>query len=251
MRRSLVVVYGVLSYLAFLAVFGALAGFVANAGPSRGIDTGPSAPLPVALTTDLCLVGVFGVTHSVMARRWFKERWTRIVPPCIERSTYVLVTTLTFALLIWQWQTMPIIVWSLEHPAARMVLGAISGFGVLLVVGATFLTSHFDLFGLRQVVLYARGIPYFAVPFQERGLYKRVRHPMMLGVLLWLWAAPTMSVGHLAFSGAMSLYIAIGIVLEERGLARELGAPYLAYRARVRALIPFPKPRRRGDGTSL
>jgi methanethiol S-methyltransferase len=183
-------------------------------------------PVVASLAIDLGLVALFGVPHSVMARRWFKDRLVRIIPAAAERSTYVLVASVTLDVLLWQWRPVSTAVWSVEAPAVRAVIWGASGAGVLLVVYSTFLTDHFDLFGLRQVWLYARGRPYSPVPFTERNLYRHVRQPMMLGMLLWFWSTPTMSVGHLAFAAGMSAYIFAGVALEERDLASRLGKAY-------------------------
>ncbi len=235
MWRALVLGYGILAYACFLATFAALFLFANNLGIVRGIDAGATADTSTALAIDVALIAVFGVTHSILARPAVK----RHLRPEIERSTYVMVANATLALVVWQWRAIPAPVWSVAVPA--VVYWLVVGAGVALIMWSTFLTDHFDLFGLRQTWLYARGVPYTPVPFVERWLYTRVRHPMMLGVLVWLWAMPVMSVGHLVFSLGMTAYILIGVALEERGLAANLGAPYVAYRRRVRAFWPFPR----------
>jgi protein-S-isoprenylcysteine O-methyltransferase Ste14 len=239
MSRVLVLAYGVVAYLGFLGVFAAAVAFVGNVGVVRGIDAGPQEGMGQALVVDLALIALFGVSHSVMARGRFKERLVRVLPAAAERSTFVLVTDLTLGLLLWQWRPMPASVWDVESGFGRSALWALSAVGVLLVVYSTYLTDHFDLFGLRQVWLHARGRPYAAVPFQERSLYRYVRHPMMLGILLWFWATPTMSVGHLVFAAGMSVYVLVGVTLEERELSRHLGDEYRRYRARVGRFVPW------------
>jgi methanethiol S-methyltransferase len=239
MSRALVLLYGVVTYLGFLGVFVAAVAFVANVGVVRGIDAGVQERIGPALGVDLALIALFGLSHSVMARWWFKERLVRVLPAAAERSTFVLVTNLTLGLLLWQWRPMPATVWDVEPSFGRSALWALSAAGVLLVVYSTYLTDHFDLFGLRQVWLHARGRPYAPVPFQERSLYRYVRHPMMLGMLLWFWATPTMSVGHLVFAAGMSVYVLVGVTLEERELARHLGDEYRRYRSRVGRLVPW------------
>ena len=239
MRRAFALGYGIVAYLGFVGVFVALADFVAQQGLLRGIDEGTRVAWAAALAVDLALLALFGISHSLLARPWCKRLWRWAIPTVLERSTYVLVANLALALVVWQWRPMPQAVWHVDVPAARATLWGIHLLGVVILVVATFQTDHFDLFGLRQVWLHARGRRYTPVPFQERGLYRRMRHPMMAGMLLWMWSAPTMSVGRLAFAAAMSGYIAIGIVLEERDLTRTLGAPYQAYRRRVRAVIPL------------
>jgi protein-S-isoprenylcysteine O-methyltransferase Ste14 len=233
----LVLAYGVAAYLAFLAVFAATVAFVGNAG-AIGIDARAQPGTGPALIIDLALIALFAVPHSAMARAGFKARLSRALSPAAERSTYVLVASVTLGLLLWQWRALPASVWDVESSAARAVPWALSGAGVMLVVHSTFLTDHFDLFGLRQVSLHARGLPYSPLPFRERGLYRYVRHPMMIGVLLWFWATPTMSVGHLVFAGGMSLYILVGVSLEERDLLRGLGDEYRRYQERVGRFLP-------------
>jgi len=228
--RWLVLGYGVVCYVVFVAAFVAMALFAANAGIVRGIDQPPAGSLLV----DLALIALFGVSHSVLARPWAKRR----LPVVIERSTYVLVASAALALIVWQWRAQPQLVWHVTAPAARAAIWAAWFAGAAIVLVSTFLTDHFDLFGLRQVWLHARGVPYAPVPFVERWLYRVVRHPMMSGLVLWLWATPDGTVGHVVFAAAMSLYVVVGVAFEERGLSRAHGAAYDAYRERVPAFVP-------------
>jgi protein-S-isoprenylcysteine O-methyltransferase Ste14 len=234
MRRIVVLTYGAVAYVAFVVVFAAMFLFANNLGIVRGIDAPPGGSLAI----DLALVAVFGVSHSVLARPAMKRALAAIVPPVVERSTYVLVASATLALTVWQWRSAPQVIWDVTQPALRWAIWAVSGVGAVMIVSSTFLTNHFDLFGLRQVWLNWLGRAYTPVPFVERSLYRHVRHPMMLGLCVWLWATPRMTLGHLVFSAAMTAYILVGIVFEERGLVRELGAPYEDYRRRVPALVP-------------
>jgi protein-S-isoprenylcysteine O-methyltransferase Ste14 len=171
-----------------------------------------------------------------MARPWFKRRWTRLVPAPAERSTYVLFASLALALLFWGWQPVNGTVWTRSGPGAAALL-ALQFAGWIVALGATFTISHCDLFGLRQAWVRARGAGYRPVPFTERGLYRRIRHPLMTGFVIVFWAAPTMSVGHLLFAAAATGYILVGIAFEERDLLAGLGEEYRSYRARVPALI--------------
>jgi len=239
MLRLLALVYGVVAYLAFLAVFAACVAFVANLGFVRGIDGGEPGAVMVSVAIDFGLVALFGVPHSVMARDWFKRGLVRVVPRAAERSTYVLVASATLGLLLWQWRPAPTTVWSVDASTVRAALWGLSGVGVALVVYSTFLTDHFDLLGLRQVWLHARRQPYVPIPFSERGVYRIVRHPMMVGILLWFWATPSMSLGHLVFTAGMSTYIFVGTALEERDLSRHLGEAYVKYRTRAGRYIPW------------
>ena len=241
--RWLGFVYGLLAYVAFSAVVLAYVPFLANVGPLRGIDQGPPTPLALAIAIDLGLLTLFGVSHSLMARPWFKERWARIVSVPMERSTYVLVASLMLALVLWQWRSLPAVVWDVQSEAVRTSIWILSACGLLLVAVSTFLIDHADLFGLRQVWCHARNRPYVPTPFRERGLYKFVRHPLMLGFFVWFWATPSLSVGRLIFALGMTVYIVIGVALEERDLSRALGDSYRDYRRRVRAFLPVPRRR--------
>lgn len=240
-KRALVLLYGVVSYVVFLAVFLWTGVFLANAGVVKGIDSAPPGNPWLAVGVDFSLVALFGISHSVMARPWFKAGWTKVVLPAVERSTYVLVASVVLATIYLEWRTLPATVWRIEQPLLRMSMWALLVSGMGLMVASSFLTDHFDLFGLRQTWSYARGRPQVLPRFRERALYKWVRHPLMLGILLLIWSTPEMSVGHLLFAALMSLYIGIGIHYEERDLSRALGAPYDDYRRRVRAILPLPK----------
>jgi protein-S-isoprenylcysteine O-methyltransferase Ste14 len=235
-----VLLFGAAAYVAFLVTVGAAVDFVTGAGlVFRGIDGPPVAPAPTAVAIDVALLALFGVSHSVMARQAFKRRWTKLVPAAAERSAYVLIASASLALTYWQWRALPVPIWNVTDAAARAAVWAITAAGGALIIASTFLTDHFDLFGLRQVWRAARDRPYTPVPFKQRTLYRIVRHPMMLGVLLAFWATPTMSVGHALFAGVMSVYIAIGLRFEERALERQFGDAYRRYRREVPAVIPF------------
>ena len=242
-------VYGVLCYVVFLCSFLYAIGFVGDLIVPRTIDAGLGAPFTEAVIIDLLLLGAFAVQHSVMARPGFKAVWTRIVPRSIERSTYVLISSLLLALICWQWRPIPATVWDVS--ASRLGAGLVTGIfwlGWLILLLATFMISHFDLFGLRQVYLRLRRLEYSPPRFTQRALYKLVRHPIMLGFLIAFWAAPRMSLGHCLFSLATTGYILVGIALEERDLVRALGEPYRAYRADVPMLLPTGSRKRQRTG---
>jgi protein-S-isoprenylcysteine O-methyltransferase Ste14 len=241
MSRTLVLAYGFVSYLAFLGAFLYAVGFVGNVIVSKSIDSGPEGSLGTAVIVDTFLLLLFAVPHSVMARPAFKRWWTRFVPPPVERSTFVLVSSLTLGLLFWQWRPIPSVVWHIASPAGRWVIQAIFWIGWVVVFVSTFLINHFDLFGLRQVYLYASGRPYTPIGFRVLGFYRYVRHPIMLGFLIAFWAAPTMTAGHLLFAGATTVYILIAIRLEERDLVAFHGEQYQGYQRQTRMLVPVPK----------
>jgi protein-S-isoprenylcysteine O-methyltransferase Ste14 len=237
--RLLAVGYSVGCYLVFLATLLWAVGFVGDLVVPKSIDSGPPARPAEALPVNLLLLGLFVVPHSVMARPAFKRWWTRLVPPCIERSTYVLVSSLLLALLFWQWRLMPGVLWAVQQSVAALALWALFAGGWVLVLISTFLIDHFDLFGLRQVYLWAKGLPYSPPAFRTSTLYRVVRHPIMLGFVVAFWATPVMTWGHLLFAGATTVYIIVGVRLEERDLQRTFGRPYEEYQQQVSMLVPW------------
>lgn len=242
MKRTLTLGYGAACYLVFLVVFLYAIGFVGDLVVPRSIDHGVHASLTEALVVNVALLGLFAVQHSVMARPGFKRWWTRLVPPPVERSTYVLLSSLVLALLFWQWRTIPAVVWDVGWRPGQVSLWTLFALGWVTVLVSTFLINHFDLFGLRQVYLAARGRPYTHLGFHTSLFYRAIRHPIMLGFIVAFWAIPTMTAGHLLFAAATTGYILIAIRLEERDLAAELGDPYREYRARVPMLVPGLRP---------
>jgi len=238
LKRVLFFAYGVVSYLIFLATFLYAIAFVGGFAVPRRLDGPLEGSLPMALAVNCALLTVFAVQHSVMARRWFKARWTRIVPWPIERSTYVLCASLALLLLFWQWRPIGIQIWSVENPAARAVLWTLFASGWATVLTVTFLINHFDLFGLRQVWLSLVGRPYTRVSFRTPLPYRFVRHPLYFGFLLAFWMTPTMTLAHLVFALATTAYIVLAIQFEERDLVAEHGAAYEAYRRTVPMLLP-------------
>jgi protein-S-isoprenylcysteine O-methyltransferase Ste14 len=242
LSRTVALVYGVIAYAVFFASFLYAIPFVGGFLVPKTVDTGPAEPRAVALAIDVVLVGLFGLHHSVAARAGFKRAWTRLVPVPLERSTYVLTTSLLLDLLFWQWRPLAPVVWTVETPALRAAIWAVfsAGWGILLL--STFMVDHFDLFGLRQVWLHFRGREYTPAPFKTTGFYRFVRHPLLLGVLIAFWATPHMTLGHVVFAGGMTAYILIGVRFEERDLARFLGEDYRRWRERVPMLIPSLRP---------
>jgi protein-S-isoprenylcysteine O-methyltransferase Ste14 len=230
--------YGVFCYAVFLASFLYAIGFIGDIVVPKTIDSAPSANMPEALAIDLVLLGLFAVQHSVMARQGFKAVWTRIVPRVVERSTYVLISSLLLGLICWKWQAIPTVAWDVSLPLFRSLLLAMFALGWLILLLSTFMINHFDLFGLRQVYLRLRGLEYTPLSFTERALYRFVRHPIYLGFVIAFWATPHMSLGHLVFAIATTGYIFVGIFLEERDLMKYHRIEYGAYRARVPMLLP-------------
>lgn len=239
MGRTMTLIYGAVSYAIFFVTFLYAAGFLGNLLVPKGIDSPATMPLANALAIDVVLLGIFAVQHSGMARRGFKNWLTRFVPPAAERSTYVLVSSLLMIALFWLWQPLGGVIWDVRSPVGRALLHAGFAFGFLLVLVATFLINHFDLFGLRQVWLHFRGKRYTPLPFTTPGPYRVVRHPLYVGWLFAFWSTPTMTATHLLFAVATTAYILVAIRLEERDLCRE-HETYPEYRRSVPALIPAP-----------
>jgi len=247
LKRIAFFIYGSLSYVIFLGTFLYALAFVGSFGVPTALDGEPRGPLAVALAIDVTLLAVFAVQHSVMARKWFKAWWTRIVPTPLERSTYVLFSSLALILLLWQWRPLGGVVWSIEEPLGRFILYGLFFFGWGLVLVSTFLINHFDLFGLRQVWLYLLGRPYTTLQFGTPGPYRLVRHPLYVGWLFAFWSTPRMTLAHFLFSIATTAYILIAIQLEERDLVREHGDSYDSYRRAVPMLIPFTRRRKKPE----
>jgi methanethiol S-methyltransferase len=235
------VLYGIGAYGAFVFSLLYAIGFVGNFGVPKSIDSGVAGPLLESLLINTMLLGLFAVQHSVMAREGFKRVWTRLVPPSVERSTYVLLSSLVLLVLYWQWRPIPEpVIWAVQTPLAVLLLNAVFWFGWALLFVSTCLISHFQLFGLSQVFARMLGRELPAAKFSAPLLYRHVRHPIYLSFLLAFWATPTMTAGHLLFSLATTGYILIAIQLEERDLIRMFGDQYRRYRERVAMIIPLP-----------
>ncbi len=230
--------FGGIAYLGFLASFGYLIAFCGDLGVPRSVSRGPDASFGRALLGNALLVMLFGVQHSVMARSSVKRRLARWVPAAAMRSLFVLSTTGVLAFLYYGWRPLPSEVWNIGNGVLAAVTWGLFTYGALLTLWASFMINHFDLFGLRQVWLHFRGVPYRPVPFQVGYAYRQIRHPLMLGMLLMFWAAPVMSVGRLVLAVLMSIYVVIGIRLEERDLIDALGLPYRRYLEAVPAFFP-------------
>jgi len=245
MGGLLALLYGAIAYVVFFLTFLYAICFLENLGPGPTIDNGPEAAPSSAFLINVLLLGLFAVQHSVMARPAFKRAWTRIVPKCIERSTYVLFASLALILLYLEWRPLPAPIWTVTDATLGNVLVLISWAGWLIVLLSTFFINHFELFGLQQVFARLRGREIPAPVFRTPLLYRWVRHPIYFGFLLAFWATPFMTAGHLLFAAASTGYILIGIALEERDLISAFGEQYRVYRRRVWMLLPLPN--RRGS----
>jgi protein-S-isoprenylcysteine O-methyltransferase Ste14 len=239
MGKFLAFLYGIVAYLAFAVTIVYAIGFVTGLVVPKTIDSGTVVPLMEAIVVNLLLMSLFAVQHSVMARPQFKKWWTQFVPVAVERSTFVLFSSLALLLLFWQWRPIPTVVWQVSNLQVATSLLGLGLFGWLLVFISTFLINHFELFGLHQVANHLAGKPMPAVRFRTPLLYNLVRHPIYLGFIIFFWATPVMTAGHLLFAAVTTAYIFVGIALEEHDLIAIFGDEYRRYRQRVAMIVPF------------
>jgi len=244
MKRIAALTYGIIAYLAFLVAFIYAVGFVGNFFVPKSIDSGTDETSWKALLINVALIGVFALQHSVMARPAFKRRWIKIIDEVIERSTYVLLSSMVLFLIYWQWQPMTLVVWKTDHVIVSVIVWAIYFFGWLVVLLSTFMINHFDMFGLKQVGESTKHKLPDQNIFVTRYFYKIVRHPIMSGFIITFWATPVMTMGHLTFSVTTTVYILIAVkFLEEKDLVEVHGKQYEAYQKSVPMLFPFIKTR--------
>lgn len=239
MGKLVAFLYGIVAYLAFAVVIVYAIGFVTGLMVPKTIDSGPAGPLMESIVINLVLLTIFALQHSVMARPQFKKWWTTIVPKSVERSTYVLLASLALALVFWQWRPLPGVVWEAKDPTIAASLLYLGLFGWVLVFISTFMINHFELFGLHQVANNLTGNSMPPMKFKTPMLYNVVRHPIYLGFIIFVWATPTMTAGHLLFAAVVTAYIFVGIALEEHDLIAVFGDEYRRYRQRVAMIVPF------------
>ena len=241
MARIAALIYGFVAYVLFFVTFLYAIGFVGNLVVPKSIDSPAGVFSPTALVIDALLLGIFAIQHSGMARPGFKRVWTKVVPAPIERSTYVVLASLSLDLLYWQWRPMNESIWAVQNSIGAHALLGLSFLGWLIVLATTFMISHFDLFGLRQVAIYATGKQYTPIGFRTPMLYRFVRHPLYVGFLIAFWATPSMTLGHLVFAIATTGYILIAVQLEEKDLTQVFGTTYEQYREQTSMLVPMAK----------
>ncbi|MGJ8714298.1 MAG: methanethiol S-methyltransferase [Maribacter stanieri] len=241
MKKVLIVIYGIIAYLIFLVAFLYAIGFVGNLFVPKSIDTGEEISLVPAVLINLGLLSLFALQHSIMARPAFKKWFTKIIDPAMERSTYILLSSLILLFMYWKWQPMTTIVWDTENIVSLIVM-AIFFLGWTIVFLSTFMISHFELFGLTQIYQNFKNQSLTYPEFQVNWFYKLVRHPLMLGFIIAFWAAPTMTYGRLLFAVVTTAYMLIAVkYLEEKDLRNLLGKDYENYQKRVPMIFPFTK----------
>ncbi|MBL9165321.1 MAG: hypothetical protein JNL18_21515 [Planctomycetaceae bacterium] len=238
MKRWMFFAYGLASYLLFLAIYAYFCLFTANVITPTSIDEPVVSSWPEAVAINFALLAAFGIQHSAMARPAFKRVWTRIVPQPIERSTYLLASSLALALLLWQWRPIDTLVWNVESSVGRALLWTLFAVGWLMVPIVSLMINHFDLFGLRQVWLYYHGREYEPLPFRTPFLYGHIRHPLYVGWALAFWMTPTMTAGHLLLAVVLTGYMMAAALIEEHDLIAHFGHQYAAYRQRVPRYFP-------------
>ncbi|MEM6319429.1 MAG: methanethiol S-methyltransferase [Bacteroidota bacterium] len=242
-QRTAFLLYGLFCYLVASSVTLLLIAFVGNFGLANTLDSTVKLPFWRAFFVNIGLIVIFGAQHSLMARASFKKWLATFLPSVLERSTYVLLSSLVLLMVIFFWQPLGGVVWVVENPIGQKILYGLFGLGWLLVAVSTFAIHHFDLFGLRQVYLFYKNKPYRSLEMEVPTLYQQVRHPLYLGFLIAFWATPTMTVSHLLFALLMTSYVLIGIYFEEKDLITTHGKAYKEYKEKVPMLLPFLRKR--------
>lgn len=242
MKKIITFLYGVIAYIIFLVAFLYAIGFVGNIIVPKSIDSGTETTLLQSILINVVLLSLFALQHSIMARPSFKKWWTQIIGKTIERSTYVLLASLSLILLYWKWQPLKTEIWNIENETIALLITGLFFLGWIIVLLSTFMINHFELFGLKQLVDNFKNKQPQSPEFQVNYFYTLVRHPIMLGFLIAFWATPVMTVGHLLFTIVTSLYIFIAVkYLEEKDLKKSIGKAYEDYQKKVPMFIPFSK----------
>jgi methanethiol S-methyltransferase len=241
MTRVLGFIYGVIAYAGFMAWMVYMIGFLGYFTVPKSVDSGPVGPVAIALVVDFLLIFLFGLQHTIMARPAFKKWWTQFIPKSLERSTFVFIADVIAWAMIWQWRPIEGVLWNVQNAVAANLLIGLSLLGWGAAVLSSFMINHFELLGLEQVWHYLRGTEPKKITFKLRGFYKHVRHPHMLGFLVFFWATPDMTASHLLFALLFTFYVLIGLRYEERDLMKHHPDEYGRYKQQVPSLIPFTK----------
>jgi protein-S-isoprenylcysteine O-methyltransferase Ste14 len=242
MGKSIAFIYGIIAYVVFLIAFLYAIGFVGNLFVPKSIDSGTESTFWSSVIINALLLSIFAIQHAIMARPAFKKWFTTIISPAVERSTFVLLSSLALLLVYWKWQPMTDVVWNVENSIGATILTAVFWFGWLVVFLSTFMINHFELFGLKQIFDNLKNIKTENPKFQTNYFYKLVRHPIMLGFIIAFWATPIMTTGHLMFALVTTIYIFISVkYLEEKDLRDAIGKDYEEYQKKVPMIIPFTK----------
>ena len=238
MKRWILLLFGIASYLVFLATMAYAVGFFGNLFVSRTIDAAPTIPIGEGMAVNVAILLAFALQHSGMARPGFKGWLSRHIPTVAQRSLYVLASSVAMIALMLLWQPIGWLVWSFDAAPAKPLILAVYFAGWLVMFSSTFLIDHWELFGLRQVWRAFRGAAPCRDPaFRTPAAYRYVRHPIYTGWLILLWAAPVMTISHLVIAAGLSLYIVLGVRFEERDLRGRI--PYYdQYRRKVPMLLP-------------
>lgn len=237
-KRAIVLFYGVTGYLAgCIGLFWLISG-AAGFAPV-GLSEWQAGSVTEALLVNAGLILLFGLQHSIMARRKFKNWLIQFIPEAAERATFMLTTGMVICASLYYWQTLPGVVWAAESSTAYWTLLGVNVIGWSYLLLATFVTNHFELMGLRQVYLYFVNKPYTQIPFTKKFMYRHSRHPMMFGMLVGLWVVPTMSYAHLALATLLTVYIVVGMYFEEKDLIRNFGETYRKYKKEIATFIPY------------
>lgn len=239
MSRVATLLFAMFCYAIFVATFLYLIVFVGDfTFAVLTVDSGPEAPPIVAAVIDIALIALFGLQHSLMARPGFKAWWTKIVPPPIERSIFVLCASSALIILFLCWRPIDATVWNVTSPTISGIISLLFWAGWATVLISTFLINHFELFGLQQAWLHCWGRECGEPELRQPFFYKWVAHPLYSGFFLAFWAAPQMTAGHLLLALGVSIYMLIAIRYEERDLTGLFGDDYRRYRSGVGMLIP-------------
>jgi protein-S-isoprenylcysteine O-methyltransferase Ste14 len=235
--KLFVLLYGVVSYIIGVAGLASIILVLAGLIPYGFLAS--DAALPVSpVVGNVLLVTLWGLIHTGMARPNFKASLTQFIPDSAERATYVFVAGVTSIVMMGYWQIVPGHVWVIAEGGLAYVLWGLFWFGWVFLLASTFAINHFDLFGLRQVFLNFKNQPRPPLDFVERAMYKYIRHPIQTGVLIGIWATPSMALTQLILSVGFTLYIIIGLWFEERDLVKEHGEAYIAYRKQTGSVLP-------------